>query len=199
MPNFILRLIPTLSLLLLAVGMGSKRPDIPPPTTPKETLPSRTERLIKVHVKSLQGFNGEQELRFRHIAASVEKIVNLKLFEEMVKAHSYQGKNYFVDSTDTPAQVFEKITSTDWVLEYRLEALNPFSSVIGYTLPTVTWIAFNSRKWYSLSDADIAANICHEFGAHKLGRYNHSAKWNKARDYSVPYAIGTICSKLYGK
>lgn len=195
-----------LLILLLGVflvsGMASRRPQIPPNTAPTpaptevETMAARTDRLVKIEVKSLQGFNGEQELRFRHIVANTEKVVNLKAFEEMVKAHSYQGKNYFVDTTDTPVQVYEKITSANWILEYRLEWLWA-KSTIGYTYPSVTWIAFNSRKWYSLSDAEISANICHEYAGHKFGRYSHSQEWNKARPYSAPYGIGTICEKLY--
>lgn len=152
--------------------------------------------MVRVQVLSLKGFSGEQELRFRHIAAGVERVINLKSFEEMVKAHSYQGKNYFVDTQDTPAQVFAKITSKDWLLEYRIERMRS-NRVIGYTLPSVPWIAFNSKFWYKLDDSEIAANICHEYGGHKFGRYNHSMKWNKARDYSAPYGLGTICKTLY--
>jgi hypothetical protein len=187
--------------LLLSLAMGSK-PRLPPntaptpiPTTP-ETLPARTERLIKIQVMSLKDFNGEQDLRFRHIVAGVEKVVNLKGFEEMVKAHTYKGKSLFVDTSDSPSQVFEKITSKDWLLEYRIERLTS-NKTIGYTLPSVTWIAFNSKFWYKLEDAEIAANICHEYGGHKFGRYSHSMKWNEARDYSAPYGLGTICKNLY--
>lgn len=197
----LLKLAPTLLLLVFALGMGSRKPDLlpapPKPNTGVEELPARSERLIKLEVTSLKGFDGLQETRFRNIVANTEKVVNLKAFEVAVKSHIYKGKNYFVDTTDTPEAVFNKVTSANWKLEYRLEALSILSKTIGYTYPSVTWIAFNSRKWYSLSDAEISANICHEYGGHKFGRYNHSQQWNEARDYSAPYGLGTICKNLY--
>lgn len=199
----LLKLLPTLLMLFFAIGMGSRQP-IPPNTAPTpgpsevETLPARTDRLIKLEVISLKGFEGDKELRFRNIVANTQKVVNLKAFEERVKFHTFNGKNYFVDTTDTPVQVYEKVTSEDWKLEYRLEWISA-SSTIGYTYPSVKWIALNSRKWYQLDDAEISANICHEYGGHKFGRYNHAQKWARSRDYSTPYGLGTICEELYRK
>jgi hypothetical protein len=193
-----MRFITLIFMILLTLGMGTKRPTIPTPPRPDigvEELPARSERLVEIEVKSLKGFNGEQELRFRHIVVNLKNVVNLKAFEEKIKGHSYLGKNIFVDTTDTPEQVFLKVTSQSWPLEYRLESMR--SSTVGYTLPKVSWIALNSGKWYSLSDADIAANIAHEYAGHKLGRYSHSQKWNRARDFSTPYALGTIVRDLY--
>lgn len=195
----LLKLAPTLLLLLFALGMGAKpAPKLPPPILPELDieLPARSERLVKIEIKSLKGFDSIQELRFRNIVANLNKVVNLKAFETEVKAHTYKGKNYFVDTSDTPEEVFNKITSADWPLEYRLEWIAA-RSTIGYTYPNVSWIALNSRKFYSLTDADIAANICHEYGGHKFGRYNHAMKWSESRDYSAPYGLGTICNKLY--
>lgn len=153
---------------------------------------------IKVEVVSLKGFDPLQDLRFRAIAAKTEQVINSKDFQDGVESFSYQGKAVFTDSLDTPTTVFKTITTKDWSLEYRMEKL--FSrKTIGYTLPTVTWIAFNSRFWYKLQDAEISANICHEYGGHKFGRYSHASKWSKSRDYSVPYFLGSLCEKIYLK
>lgn len=162
---------------------------------PEVVLPEK--KITKVLIKSLQGFSPEQEARFRKIVANVELVLNSEEYHQAILNHSWQGKKQFVDTTDTNEQVWEKLHSKDWELEYRLERLAFYSKVIGYTYPSVTWIAFNSRKWHVLSDAEIADNIFHEYGGHKLGRYGHAMKWNEARDYSAPYGIGYVAEKIY--
>lgn len=170
------------------------------PTLPEHPKPLPDQKPeIAIIIKELKWFSAipGSDARFRKIAANTQKVINSKKFEDRIRGHKYEGKSQFVDTTDTPDQVYEKIMSKDWVLEYRLEKLRLGSSTIGYTYPSVSWIAFNSRKWHVLSDADISANICHEYGGHKFGRYSHSMKWNKARPYSTPYGIGTACSEVY--
>ena len=177
----------------------------PAPAHPVIVVPTPTEvkesKQIKVTIKRLLNFNSAQEKRFRRIAANVEVVINTVEFKGEVTLHKYNGKSMFVSTKDTPAQVYAKIMAKDWALDYRLEALSRITSrnVIGYTLPSVTWIAFNSYKWSYLDDADIAANICHEYGGHKFGRYDHDQNWSASRDHSAPYWLGTACERVYRK
>jgi len=187
-----LRFLPCLFMLFLALA-NPPAPNTPKPILPDLSLPSL---VTGVEVKSLRGFNSIQELRFRHISANVQLVINHKLFREKILTHTYNKKLDFVDTTDTPAQVYAKIMSKPWVLEYRLEKIKN-TSVIGYTYPSVSWIALSSGKWLNLKDWEIARNICHEYGGHKFGRYSHAMKWSRSRDFSAPYGIGKACSDVY--
>ena len=193
-----------LLLLLLLTACAST-----PPSTIKEAdqlavetlklieVTALSEKKVAVIVSSLTGFDEKSAARFKKIAANVEVILNSPEYKEAILNHTWKGKKQFVSTTDSNETVYKKITSADWKLEYRLERLSRFSKVIGYTYPNVSWIVINSRKFPFLSDADIACNIAHEYGGHKLGRYNHDMNWSEARDYSTPYGIGYTLEKIY--
>lgn len=152
---------------------------------------------VKINVVSLTGFNTTQAERFKKIVKNCEVVINSKEYASGVLLFSYQDKQKFIDTTDSNEVILKKILSKDWELEYKLERLSAFSKSIGYTYPTVKWIALNSRKYPSLSDGDVCANIVHEYGGHKFGRYGHAMKWSEARDYSVPYGLGYLAEKVY--
>lgn len=193
-----------LLLLLLLTACAST-----PPSTIKESNEVVVETLkpievtapsikqTKVIITSLTGFGEAQAARFKKIAANVEVILNSPEYKEAILNHTWKGQKQFVSTTDSTQQVWDKITSADWKLEYRLERLSRFSKTIGYTYPNVSWIVINGRKFPYMSDADIAANIAHEYGGHKLGRYGHDMNWSEARDYSAPYGIGYTLEKIY--
>ena len=157
-------------------------------------------RKVKVIIATLEDKTGKRAFsekraeRFKLIASRVEEIINSEEFEKGVKEFTFNGKKSFVDTTHSNDKVFETITKNDWTLHYRLESLR--SSTVGYTYPNVEWIAINSKKFDAMDDAEIAANIVHEYGGHKLG-YAHAQKWSKPRDYSVPYGIGKLTQSLY--
>jgi len=72
-----------------------------------------------------------------------------------------------------------------------------WSSSVGYTYSDQrgTWI--NTKFWTGTEleiIARIAANIVHEY-MHNLG-FGHDRKWNPLRDFTVPYAIGTIVHNM---
>lgn len=173
----------------------------PVPSVPAEPV-KVDEWIVKVNVKSLTGFNETQSARFKKIAANVQTIINTKEFKDAVLNHSYLGKKQFISTTDSNEKVLQKILSKDWSLIYRLEyiAKKPFVALtVGYTYPSVDWIVINSKIFNTMGDEEIAANIVHEYGGHKFGRYDHDSKWNKARDYSTPYGLGSIAEKIYLK
>ncbi len=145
---------------------------------------------VLVKVKSLKGFNADQALRFIAVANNTQVVINSDEFRSAIVTHTWKSVSTLTDTTDTPFQVFAKITAADW---------NLARSTIGYTYPDVSWIAINSRKWDSLTDADISGNICHEYGGHKFGKYSHSMKWTASRDHSAPYWIGDKCREVYSK
>lgn len=173
----------------------------PVPSVPAEPVKVE-EWIVKLKIVSLTGFNEAQSARFLKICSNVQSIINSKEFKDEVLNHSYLGKKQFISTTDSNEKVLQKILSKDWLIEYRLEyiAKKPFVALtVGYTLPSVSWIVINSKIFNTMGDEEIAANITHEYGGHKLGRYDHDQKWNKARDYSTPYGLGSIMEKLYLK
>lgn len=196
-----LRLYPTLLFAVLALGMGFRRQPVPelppPPVQAPETLPAKAPNIkVRILVKSLTNFSPAAAARFRKVVANLETVVNSPEFEAGVKGWYHKGKNEFFDTTDTPAQVFNKITSKDWELEYKMMWL-AHKSTVGYTKPEVSWIALNTRNY--LADEDLAQNICHEYGAHKLGGYVHSYYPTADRPFSGPYGVGYLCGTIYEK
>ncbi len=75
-----------------------------------------------------------------------------------------------------------------------------WSRAIGHTYPSTfkTWM---NTKFWTGSETDIVAliagNIVHEY-MHNLG-FDHAFDWNPTRQFSVPYAIGTIVRQLVDK
>lgn len=160
------------------------------------------EHIIKVEIDSLKGFSAAQEIRFKKIASNVQAVINSPAFKEGILNFTYNSKKQFVSTNDTNEQVAQNVLSKDWKLEYKLEyiAKKPFVALtVGYTYPSVTWIVINSKIFDTYDDADIACNIFHEYGGHKLGRYGHDQSYSKSRDYSVPYGIGSLGEKIYRK
>jgi hypothetical protein len=191
-----------LAFLLLAVHLahsrGAPAPKVPVVVAPEVIVPSKVEGMpVQILILSLKGFNGVQEMRFRAVSANTEVIINSAEFKDKIIGWKYSNKSQFVSTSDSPAQVYQKIMSKHWALDYKLESLR--SSTVGYTYPDVNWIAINSNKWNKFEDADISGNICHEYGGHKLGRYDHTSSYNSARPYSAPYGIGDTCRELYRK
>lgn len=178
--------------------------ELPPPTeiAKPEVEPAPivvpTIKTVGLHIVSLTGFTKAQEDKFKKIIANCEIILNSNEFKQAILDFTYNGKKQFVSTTDSNEQVLEKLLSKDWPLEYRLE-YRIYGKTIGYTLPSVTWIVIYTKFFNILSDAEIAGNIFHELGGHKVGRYGHDMKWSKPRDYSAPYGIGYVSEKIYHK
>lgn len=190
------RLAILLLMVMTCVGMGSKQP--PKPTKPPvEVVLTPAQAQVKINIIKLTGFNPAQEARYRKVIARTELIINSAEFKIAVSNFLHKGKAQFFDTLDSNQNVLSKVLSKDWDLEYRLEYMRVGSSTIGYTYPDVQWIALNARKYAGLSDKDLSANLCHEMGGHKIGRYEHSSKYNSNRPFSVPYGLGSICSDLF--
>jgi hypothetical protein len=152
---------------------------------------------IEVKLVKLSGFSVSEAARFVRIADGVEQVVNSPEFRAMVLDWYHKGEKRFVDTTDTPAEVLAKITSRDWALDYELKSRLWKTSTIGFTKASWTKIVLYRDKFHNLDDAEIARNICHEYGGHKLGRYGHSSRPTPQRPFSAPYGLGFICWKLF--
>lgn len=188
-------------LLALVLSCVAKVQDPLPPVVTPVTPPATevaTALGVKVNLVKLTDFNEAQADRFKSILVKVETILNSPEFKSEVLGHTHKGAPGFFDSIDTPAKVYETLTAKPWQIEYIIKYRRFSTSTIGYTYPSVSWVAIYADKFRSMADCQIAANVAHEY-SHKLG-YTHSMKWTKDRPYSVPYGLGAIveglCSKL---
>lgn len=68
------------------------------------------------------------------------------------------------------------------------------SSTVGYTTTTSKIINMNTKFFNTYSSSGVSRNMMHEW-LHKLG-FKHAVNYSSSRDYSVPYAIGSIMEKL---
>lgn len=178
------------------------KPEEPVVTVESPKPDTTEEHIVKINIVSLKGFNSKQEERFKKILINAQAVINSQEFKEGVLNFTYNSKKQFISTTDSNEVVLQKILSKDWTIEYRLEyiAKKPFVALtVGYTYPSVSWIVINSKIFDTYEDADIAGNVFHEYGGHKLGRYGHAQRWSESRDYSAPYGIGYVGEKIYRK
>lgn len=155
-------------------------------------------------VESSSHFSQADSDKLSRVVSGVEKVINSDEFKEAVYSFEYNGKKQFVDNDGkTNEEIFavimagkERLTPEmdfKWNLNYRIGPLG--NNVIAQTSPSIKTVTLNSLKYYKFLDSNFAGTICHE-QLHKLG-FDHSFNNNSARPYSVPYGIGTLCTKLY--
>lgn len=191
--DYKIKFLPLVFLFLMSFSSMAQIPAVIPGSDPAPLIsPIKTEVVIVY----LSGFSPKEEARFKEIVRKTQIVINLPQFQSRVENFTFNGEKRFHFTPDSTIKVFQKITSQRWLLEYKLEWIWA-KSTIGYTMKSVSWIALNSRRFGKMKDSAVAANICHEFGGHKLGSYDHEKQWNPKRDFSVPYGIGTICGELY--
>lgn len=163
-------------------------------TPPKTNEP--TSEVFRFDLINLSGFTDSEKEKMKRVILNTEKIVFSKDFDSKVLGFKFNGENKFHYTEKSNKEVLELLKSKPWVIDYRKEWLWA-KSTIAYTYPSISYVVINSRRFGELLESDISANICHEIGGHKVGGFDHEKKWNKKRDYSVPYGIGSICSELY--
>lgn len=162
------------------------------------------------NIKLEQFLQADQEEKMRRSIKRLMIVLNSKEFKERVLNHTYNGQLTYVDNGGlSNTQVYETIMrgqevlenngQQDWSEENRtidltLELYYKRNSTVGYTYPYTekVWVNSNFFSWYPF--ADVAANVVHEW-THKLG-FEHDFNNTVSRNYSVPYAVGTIVAEL---
>jgi hypothetical protein len=161
----------------------------------------------KIKIERLDNFSSDQKSRIEKIVDRTEKIINSERFKNEIINYSQNGKKSFENNDGLSNEdVFKKIMAgaeqlqpeenNEWNLHLQLRfRFWIFSSVTAYTTSSTKIITIYSNYFSRASDSDLAGTICHEY-THKLG-FTHDVKATKTRPYSVPYAVGDICSLLY--
>lgn len=89
----------------------------------------------------------------------------------------------------TPEQVATHLQSIKGVVPVVMY-YRKFTRAVAYRKPPSTTINLN-RKYFvrSIGVCEWSSTMGHEALGHALGEYGHDFKWNKMRDFSVPYSI----------
>jgi hypothetical protein len=153
--------------------------------------------MLKVKINATHNFTAVELVKLNAAVRILETVVNSQEFK--VELLNYT----FIDTNGlTNYQIYNLIMSGKEILSLEedneidvdISMYYRWNSVIGYTYPNTlrTWI--NRRFFNRMTTAEIASNIMHE-NLHKLG-FDHSFYYNKQRQNSVPYAIGSMIARL---
>ena len=189
-----------------AFGWGSPRPKPAPAPAPVESepqifIPQEDPGRVFTQANITASVTNAVRLA-RLIEDGVRPIINSEKFKTRVLGAWYKGKAQFVDTELSNAEVYKALregaelgSGADWTWNIQVAVESARCSTLGWTYPDVQKFWINSCNFETRSDSGLVGTICHEY-VHKLG-FKHSVKWTAAREYSVPYAVGTICAELY--
>ncbi len=144
-----------------------------------------------------------QTTKMKKAMEIIKLVVATDEFRGKILNHLYGGKKTFVDNKGlTNAQIYQKILdgaeslqpTKDSEMDCEVEMYTASTNVVGYTYSTSKRIWVNTKYFNQYTSAGVAHNLFHEW-MHKLG-FTHSSSWNAARDFSVPYAIGSLVGQL---
>ena len=160
----------------------------------------------KLKIESLELFTNADKEKIIKVASGVETIINSEEFKNEVLNFEYNGKKEFVDNDRKSnleiysiimagKETFSQDKDFSWNLSYKLGKLG--KNVIAQTSSSIKTVTINSLKFPSMLESSLAGTVCHE-EMHKLG-FGHAFRNNSSRPYSVPYGVGSICTRLYRK
>ena len=148
-------------------------------------------------------YNNEQKEKVIEASNYIKIIFNSAEYRQEVLGFSYDGKKQFVGSNGmTNEEIYEHLRGgaealnplINYQMDITLKMYYSMKSTVGYTYPSDTKIYTNSKFHNNYTACQVASNAVHEW-THKMG-FSHAAKWDKSRDYSVPYGHNSIVEKL---
>lgn len=186
-----------------AFGWGSPKP-APAPEVQTPEVQIFVPQSDPGHIFTQAHLSGKvaHVARLVRIVEQVEVIINSEKFKSRILNAWYNGKAQFKDTNLSNAEVYEAIrngaesgSSPDWTWNIKVGIERARCSTLGWTYPSTLQFWINSCGFEKRTDAGLAGTICHEY-AHKLG-FTHDHKRTVGREFSVPYATGTVCAELY--
>jgi hypothetical protein len=152
---------------------------------------------------SFVDFNATQEDKVLKAIEIIKKVVRSSEFREKVIQFTYKGQRRFVNnngfSNDEIYQILlegseELSPGIDYEMDLELELYYSRRSTVGYTYPDELKVWMNTKYFNVYNAAEVAGNIFHEW-THKLG-FEHTYRYSKMRESSVPYALGYLIEEL---
>ena len=152
------------------------------------------------------GMTSSQEAKIQAAERKIRAVIGSEAFRTRVLNHTYNGKKTFVDNKGlTNAQIYQKILdgaesltpAKNNAMDISVKLYYQNSSTVGYTTTSSTTINMNTKFFNQYTSSQVAHNMMHEW-MHKLG-FSHAVNYSTKRNYSVPYALGTIMNDLAPK
>jgi hypothetical protein len=149
------------------------------------------------------GTTSSQEAKIQTAEEKLRSVVASEAFRTAVLNHTYNGKKQFLNNNGlTNQQIYNKILegaetlqpSKNNTMDLNVKLYYENSTTVGYTMTNSKTINMNTKFFNKYSASEVAHNMMHEW-AHKLG-FGHAVNYSTSRNYSVPYALGTIMNKL---
>lgn len=147
-----------------------------------------------------------QEAKIQKAEDKIRKVIGSETFRSRILNHTYGGIKKFNNNNGfSNSQIYTKVLEA---MESYLKAKNNSmdlnvkvyyanSSTVGYTTTTSQYINMNTKFLNTYTSNQVARNMTHEW-LHKLG-FSHAVSYSTSRNYSVPYAIGSIMESLAAK
>ncbi len=166
-------------------------------------LPTREPNANLTATLTLQDFSVQDEIKMEKAIERLKIVINSVAFKNRVLNHTYNGQKTFVDNEGlTNQEIYDKvmlgsevlIPGNDEEMDLDITLYYANNSVVGYTYPDTTRVWTNDKFFSTYTYAQVAQNVVHEW-IHKLG-FGHDYNRTTKRNYSVPYAIGTIIKDL---
>lgn len=208
-----------LMLSVWACAMGSRQPAKPvvvpapaivapvPAPAPIQTpipAPLAEAPILKANVTFFgDKATPERIAKYKKAIVIAQKVVATSAFRARVLSFdSPYTVNKFYDTTRSNAQVLSDIlngketlsSDIDYEIDLEVDFYYEASTTVGYTTPSSKRIHINTKFFDTYTPRSVAANMMHEW-CHKLG-YKHAQAYSASRDYSVPYAIGSMVREL---
>ena len=147
-----------------------------------------------------------QEDKIARAEEKIRDVIASEEFKNKVINHTYNGRKTFVNNGGlTNTEIYYKILngaeklqpSKDNEMDLGIKVYYEDSNTVGYTMTGSKNINMNTKFLNKYTANQVTRNMTHEW-LHKLG-FTHAVTYSSSRDYSVPYAIGSIMEKLAAK
>lgn len=159
--------------------------------------------MTTVNIISVKNFNQREKELLQQSVTLIEQVINSDVFRDRVLKFSYNGKNVFNNNRGlSNEQILKLLLSGKEEYNNRIDNVLDFILEISTACPKgVIGTTYNGKrtetyrcKINEMNEAEYAGHLIHEY-CHYLG-FSHSKKYNKTRQYTVPYAIGYLVRDL---
>ena len=147
-----------------------------------------------------------QEAKIQKAEDKIRKVIGSESFRTRILNFTYNGSKKFNNNDGlTNSQIYTKVLegmenylrSKNNSMDLNVKVYFENSSTVGFTTTTSSYINMNTKFLNSYTSNQVTRNMTHEW-LHKLG-FSHAVSYSMSRNYSVPYAIGSIMEELAAK
>lgn len=177
-------------------------------------LPFVAEAIVPVkaytfdfNVRTDKSLSRQKEQKVLDSLDLIRQVIASPEFKHRILNHRFQDRRRFHYNMGlSNHQIYNKILEgaeklqphKNNQMDLKLEFYSDYdSNVVGYTLPNTMKVWINNKYFFKNSTAKVAANLVHEW-LHKLG-FHHEKEKSTQRNFSVPYAVGTIVKDIAAK